>query len=220
MRMENRKEYHSQAVEACLATPMPGFGPALLWNLAIAIIAAACLILCVGSVSGADISSDDPPPAKAAQGRLLLREVYDLDGKKVAIDETTDKPAAAAKPKARPAKIPCGTCGPACDCTSCDCDARAWNAACGAVPASAHVANLNRLGVRPRPVGVGQANPTTPGTTAPVVVLPSTSSQVSIPMAPTYTPAPAAARRGGISFGAGFGGPFGGGFSAGCASGG
>ncbi|HYF01311.1 MAG TPA: hypothetical protein VEJ18_20480 [Planctomycetota bacterium] len=339
------------ACDLYLKDPRPGVGQ-FLWRMAVGVaLLLIFLTLTASIVKAADISSDDPPAvsvkdraelrARAAQslaevtreyeamkaagrqpGRLLLREVYDLDGRKVGLEEYSDKPVAATK--AAPKKIPCGVCGSACNCEDCACEdvkagrvqvkanpppvkvqppkitpvnpnqrpvyaadgersafdqyqeaiaevkrtgqPKTVTVTAGGLSASTYVGTDGALygqilldggppetleqawerakkkgytgppptwvpGTEPgvyvppqaslRSAGVGQTNPTTRGTTAPVVVLPSTSSPVLIPTAPTYIPAPAVARRGGISFG--LSGPFGGGFSAaagGCASGG
>jgi hypothetical protein len=77
-----------------------------------ALFGLACVLILAGPARAADIASDDPVPVKsrvAAErpaGRLLLREVYDVAGKKVVVEEYTDKEAIEEKPLVVPKRIP------------------------------------------------------------------------------------------------------------------
>ncbi len=83
------------------------------------------------------VASAPSPP----HGRLLLREVYDLNGVRVGIEEYVSV-------SPIKASASCATCGPGCTCgPACRCTPTAWAASCTAVPPAARVAYTSALPV-------------------------------------------------------------------------
>lgn len=161
------------------------------------------LLAFAGSIVAApqDTLPDDSRPIQSPPvGRLLLREVYDLNGKRIALEEYTDAKAARAtspSPASTATKTSaegCEKCGKWCDCgDGCRCTSTAWAANCGAVPRRAMSGARGVATVQspiPAPLtyygGPIQNSPFgTTGTTAPNVAPLSMSWPGSMQMAPT-----------------------------------
>lgn len=88
-----------------------------------------------------DVASNHPEsPNSSPRGRLLLREVYDVNGVKLVLEETTSSggtQTAATTKQASKKGTTCERCGPLCECgpDGCRCTSAAWHRSCKAAPA-------------------------------------------------------------------------------------